>query len=586
VRATALSAPVTVERDRLGTVTLRGSTRRDLSWALGFVHAQERFFQMDLLRRQAAGELAELFGPVALPADRKARAHRMRARAESELATLDADMRAELDAYRNGVNDGLAALSVRPMAYLLMRSKPAPWRSEDTLLVVDAMAFTLNDSENQRELALSKMHAALPESAYRFLTAGGGIWDAPIEGSALASPAPPTAQDLDLRNPSTAPRTNQISTAIRSDATSRPHQVEQAPEAGSNSFAVSGALTGGAALLANDMHLTLRVPNIWFRTRLVYPDARHAGKTIDITGASLPGTPVIVVGSNRHVAWGFTNSYIDSVDWVRIRIDAADATRYRTPDGWRPLAIHRETIRVHGAADEVLRVRDTRWGPILATDTDGTPLALAWTAQQPGAVNLELQRLELAQTSGEAVAIAQRAGIPAQNFLVADRDGHVAWTLAGRIAKRLGSADPELPADWSEPGSGWNGWLDPSEVPVVADPADGRLWTANQRVVGDPWLAQLGDGGYDFGARASQIRDDLRTWSHFEPANMLAIELDDRALFLQHWKDLLDRELDRAPASAVHARMRRALGDWTGRASIDSVAYRLVRAWRDSVVDR
>ncbi|MEO6690055.1 MAG: penicillin acylase family protein, partial [Dokdonella sp.] len=165
IEAPALSAAVTVERDALGTATVHAANRRDLGWALGYVHAQERYFEMDLLRRRAAGELAEMFGAAALPIDRTARMHRMRARMQNAYQALPQIQRNALDAYRDGINAGLAALSVRPFAYLLTRNEPAPWRSEDSLLVVAAMAFTLNDSENKRELALARMHAALPESA-------------------------------------------------------------------------------------------------------------------------------------------------------------------------------------------------------------------------------------------------------------------------------------------------------------------------------------------------------------------------------------------------------------------------------------
>ncbi len=195
----ALSAPVTVERDALGTVTVRAANRRDLTWTLGYVHAQERFFEMDLLRRRAAGELAELFGDVALPADRIARAHRMRARATTAVAALSPEDRDVLVAYRDGVNAGLAALSVRPFPYLLTRTAPTPWRDEDTPLVVAAMAFTLNDAENKRELAFAQLHASLSEQAYRFLTASGGSWDAPIAGPALDWPKTPSSADIDLR---------------------------------------------------------------------------------------------------------------------------------------------------------------------------------------------------------------------------------------------------------------------------------------------------------------------------------------------------------------------------------------------------
>jgi penicillin amidase len=496
VTAAALSAPVSVERDALGTVTLHAQNRPDLTWALGYVHAQERFFEMDLLRRRAAGELAELFGAVALPADRLARAHRMRARAHEAIAKLSAEEHDELIAYRDGVNAGLAALSVRPFPYLLTRTKPEPWRDEDTPLVVAAMSFTLNDAENKRELAFAELRDALPESAYRFLTASGGAWDAPIAGPALEWPKTPPIEDLDLRtlDPALLKIPEQTNT--------------NAP--GSNSFAVSGALAGGAALVANDMHLDLRVPGLWFRARAIYPNPRRAGRMVDVIGASLPGTPVIVAGSNREVAWGFTNSYVDTTDWVRVARDSAHPDRYRTADRDQPFVKHEEIIHVHGGEDERLEIEDTEWGPLIGKDVDGTPLALAWTAQQPGSFNFELQKLELAETADEACAIAQAAGVPPQNFVVGDRNGNIAWTIAGRLPKRVGDYDPRLPADWTHAGTGWDGWLDARSYPLIANPPWQRLWTANQRVTEDPWLAVLGDGGYDIGARARPLPHQKR----------------------------------------------------------------------------
>jgi penicillin amidase len=566
----ALSAPVTAERDALGTVTLHAGNRRDLTFALGYVHAQERFFEMDLLRRRAAGELAELFGAVALPADRVARAHRMRARAQAGIASLSPDERDELTTYRDGVNAGLAALAVRPFPYLLTRTTPAPWRDEDTALVVAAMAFTLNDAENKRELAFTQMRAALPASVWEFLSAGGGEWDAPIAGPSLDWPATPNASDLDLR-------------------TLDPSLLKPSPSKtdtpGSNSFAVAGALAGGAALVANDMHLDLRVPGLWFRTRIVYPNPRRPGRTVDVTGASLPGTPAMIVGSNGDIAWGFTNSYADVTDWVRIDRDAAHPDRYRTADGEKTIAKHEEILHVRGGPDERLDVEETEWGPVLGKDTDGAPLALAWTAQRPGAFNVELEKLELAETADEAVAIAHAAGVPPQNIVIGDRSGNIAWTIAGRLPHRIGDYDPRFPADWSKPGTGWDGWLDPRDYPLIANPPWQRLWTANQRVTEDPWLRVLGDGGYDIGARARQIRDDLRAHDAFTPGDFLKIQLDDRALFLSRWKDLLALELDRAPKSAERTKLAESLRDWKGRASIESVAYRAVRAWRIEVQD-
>ncbi len=260
VEVSGLAAPVTVERDVLGSATLRAQDRHDLVWALGYVHAQERFFEMDLMRRKAAGELAELFGSAALPVDRSARKHRMRARASAMLEELPAGQKQLLDVYRDGVNHGLDALAARPFPYLLTRTNPLAWRSEDSILVVQAMYFTLNDADDPREPAFSMMRSALPESAYRFLTASGGPWDAPLTGAALHWPEPPSADELDLRklDPGLMPG---------ADEHSADEPMDDLP--GSNSFAVAGplAMAGGAALVANDMHLKLRVPNIWFRTR-------------------------------------------------------------------------------------------------------------------------------------------------------------------------------------------------------------------------------------------------------------------------------------------------------------------------------
>ena len=570
--AAGLNKAVTTERDALGTVTIQGSSRADVTWALGFVHGQERFFEMDLMRRSAAGELAELFGPAALPGDRRARAHRMRARATASLALAAESERRLVERYRDGVNAGLEALAVRPFPYLLTGSVPRPWTSEDTILVVDAMYFSLNDAGNARELAYSVMKAALPESAFHFLTAGGGSWDAPLNGPPMRWPLPPPASDLDLRA---------IDAALLRKTGPGPGDVP-----GSNSFAVGGSLAGGAALLANDMHLDLRVPDIWFRARLIFPNERRPGETVDVSGASLPGTPGIIAGSNRSIAWGFTNSYADLTDWVRVHADPLDAERYLTAEGSEAFGEFEETILVDGADPETLRIRETRWGPVLAKDVDGVPLALAWTAHREGAVNLELLQLETAQSADEGVTIAQRAGMPAQNFLVADRFGNIAWTIAGRIPVRVGEFDPGLPADWNLGDTGWRGWLAAAETPLISNPADRRLWTANARMVDEgAYLDRLGDGGYDLGARQRQIRDGLRSREKFTSADMLAIQLDDRALFLEPWRKRLVDLLEHSATDPVRAELRTALEDWDGHASTSSVGYRIVRAWRNEVKD-
>ncbi len=565
-----LSAPVSIDRDALGSVTFKGQNRLDLAMAMGYVHAQERFFEMDLMRRQAAGELAELLGTGLVTHDRRVRQFRMRSRAAAVLQQLPAEQLQLLDAYRIGVNQGMQALTANPFPYLLTQTQPTAWRNEDSILVILAMFFTLNESNIYRELKLSSMRAALPDSVYQFLTMPTGNWDAPLIDEPLALPKLPPVSDINLQA---------LDERLLKDGHSN---TEYAP--GSNSFAVSGALADGSALVANDMHLTLRVPNIWFRSRLIYPSTTSSDHH-DITGLSLPGVPSIVIGSNRHIAWSFTNSHGDFADWVRVAIDEKDRTRYLGATGWKPLNIIQETIRVRAAPDEMLTVTETEWGPIIAKDHDNTPLALAWTALHPEAVNLKLIDLEHAQTAEQAAKIAQLTGIPVQSFIVGDRNGDISWTFAGRIPSRSGNYDPQLPADWSLSDTGWNGWLDAEHYPLINNPVSQRLWSANSRAVSGKQLALLGNGGYDLGARATQIRDSLLARDQFTVADMQAIQLDNRALLLTPWYQLLKTTLETTDdGNSWIAVMKTALNDWNGHAATDSVSYRAVRAYRYEVM--
>lgn len=573
-----LDAPVEVARDDAGSVTIRAGSRADATFALGFVHAQERWFEMDLMRRAAAGELAELVGPAALDTDLDVRRHRLRAVAQAAYAALPADQRDVLDHYRDGVNAGLRDLRERPWEYFLLGSTPAPWRSEDCLLVIGAMYLDLNGhGRNTRELELARLHAVLPAPLAAFLLAPDPDWEAPLTGALSLPPVVPDAAVYDLRR---APASS--ASVARLDRALAPALAARHP--GSNSFAVAGRLTDtGAAMLANDMHLSLRVPDIWFRTRLRYPDPAAPGGTRDAVGVSLPGTPALVAGSNGQIAWGFTNSYGDWLDWVRVTRDSADPARYKVPEGWARIERHVERIHVKGAPDRLLVVDDTRWGPILAKDTDGTPLAVAWIAQRPHAYNLGLMQLERASSVAAALALAPTMGMPPQNLLVAGRDGHIGWTIAGNaIPLRAPGSDPQRPADWSQPGSGWQGWAAAAQYPRLLDPDDGRLWTANNRTVDGAALDLLGNGGHDLGARAQQIRDDLRALSLFTTGNLLDVQLDNRAVLLTPWQRLLQDTLGGVHEKAL-VQLRSLTAAWGNRAAPDSVDYRLVRAFRDAV---
>jgi penicillin amidase len=567
-----LTTDVTVERDDLGVPTLSGGTRLDLVRATGFVHAQDRFFQMDLLRRAGAGELAALLGPAVLERDRQVRVHRFRARAAEAVARALPENRATLDAYTAGVNDGLAALGGPPFEYLLLRQHPAAWRAEDSYLAMMAMFLDLQDDTCSRESQRGVLYDTLPAEAAAFLTPVGTEWDAPLEGQPFEMPPIPGSDVLAL--PARASR-----------AAAEPPSDGEGVVAGSNNWAVSGALTShGGAILANDMHLGHALPNIWYRMSIVLPGANGRA----LIGVSLPGTPTVAAGSNGNVAWGFTNTHADWCDLVILEQVGSDPEEYQTPAGPRRLEHHVERIEVHGAAAVDLDIAETIWGPLIDNDHLKRGRALRWVAHLPGAADFGLQGLENASTVTEALRIAESSGIPGQNFVVADRSGSIGWTVMGRIPKRSVSPPPAVPVSWRDAGT-WDGWLEPAAYPRIVDPPGGRIWTANNRVVEGAALALIGEGSFDNGARARQIRDDLLALPRASEADLLAIQLDDRALFLSRWRELL---LGLLTPEAVGGHERRAelrevvQSSWTGRASIDSAAYRLVRAFRLETAER
>jgi penicillin amidase len=563
VGANGLSATVTVDRDGLGVPTISGVDRGDLAYATGFLHAQDRFFQMDLLRRVAAGELAELLGPAALDLDRRHRLHRFRSRALAALAAATADECRLVELYARGVNDGLRTLSVRPFEYLLLRMTPAPWQPEDSALVVYAMYFDLQYRELESTVARAILREHVADDMFAFLLPNASHWDAPLDQTTsppVDMPKLPVAKP-DWLGPSASPATSPREDAI----------------AGSNSFAVAGRYSSrGAAMVANDMHLGLRLPNIWYRLSLVYRDA--GGNRRRITGVTLPGTPAIIVGSNGRVAWGLTNSAGSYLDLVDLNADTMQSLRYQVADGGFEQTVHQtEKIVVKGASAVDLPVIETRWGP--AIQIGERVYAVHWVAHDTNAVNLHLLRMEDVDNAAAALKVGQSSGIPTQNLVVADADGHIGWTLAGPLPRRAVPNDG-LPIAGREYRS-WSGYLTPEEYPAKLDPQLGRLWTANNRQLTGPDQDKIGGKTADMGARASEIRDDLLARENFDERALLAIQLDDRALWIEFWRHLLLEALDDG-ALAGHpqrAEFKRLVSAWNGRAQADAVGYTLVRSF-------
>ncbi|KQN70700.1 penicillin amidase [Duganella sp. Leaf61] len=615
--ATGLHDTVSVARDQHGVPVISGESRLDVAYATGFVHAQERYFQMDLLRRVAAGELSELFGLRALPTDQAHRLHRLRARADLALAALPAGDQQLLARYTDGVNAGLGALGARPFEYVLTGAAPRPWRAADSLLVIWAMYFDLQGNQLPRELARGWLRDHTDDAQRAFLAPSFTPWDAPLDAATVSgdeAPIPATApawwgrprtpglqasRRLALAAPSavsaTAPRAEPsialVPTLAESSTASLVPFAQPSTAwlntVGSNNWAVAGSRSdSGAAIVANDMHLGLQLPVIWYRAALQFADGKGGQRRV--VGVTLPGAPVVVVGSNGQVAWGFTNSYGDYLDLVEVDADPAHPGQVRTPAGLETPVVHHETIIVKGQASQTLTVRDTSLGPL--READGKTYAVRWTAHQPGAVNVRAHLLESVATVEQALALAPTLGIPAQNMVAGDSGGHIGWTIAGRIPRRaINAMDASYPLHGDDPAAAWQGWLAADAYPKLIDPAGGQLFTANSRQLNGAGAALLGDGGYDLGARSRQVRDGLTALGPRTGVRQVyAVALDDRALFLAPWRDRAIAALD---ARAVAGQPLRAealallRSTWTGRASVDSVAYRLTRGYMYALYD-
>ena len=589
LKAPGLERPVEVDRDSLSIPTIRGENRKDIAYATGFVHAQDRFFQMDTLRRRAAGELAELFGQSTLAADREARVHRFLVQAEKEFDALQQGEKELLQAYAEGVNLGLQQLKAKPFEYYLLGVEPEKWKPQDCILVIYAMALDLQDRPGHVQLALDALKKTLPQKVYEFLAPRFSSWDSPLDGSEYSSQlAIPNKNDFDVRTAKNQlPEGSKQDCAIPKTDPGERDRFEPRMANGSNCWVVAASKThSGIPILANDPHLELRVPNTWYRIAFLWPPSASEAANY-VCGVSIPGTPPIVIGSNGHISWGLTYPNIDADDVVLVETKAGDSSLYRTPQGWTPLENCSEPIRIRGRDPEIFKFQTTIWGPIIGRTADGTLQVLHEIIDQSGTINLNRLKLETARTAEEALGIAKISGIPSLNFFVADTSGKIGWTIMGPIPRRIGF-DGRLPVSWSDGSCRWDGWYSPDQYPGFCGAGIDFIWNANNRMVGGTQLAKLGDGGYDRGARARQIRDDLLRLQSATPRDMLDIQLDDRAVFLERWHSQLLSALASPGALSNRERLefRRRLGDWSGRADVGSIAYRLVREYREEVARR
>ena len=573
-----LAEPVQVLRDRWGVPHIYAASARDLFMAQGYVHAQDRLWQMELQRRTGHGRLAELFGEIALDTDRFVRVMGFARVARREIGTLGDEARQQVEAYVAGVNAYIEQNRKRlPIEFTILRARPELWQPIDLVVWGKMMAQNLARGWITEALRAQLVAAVGPERA------------AALEPEYLAG------------HPLTLPRGMRYSRdlaagALRvAGATSRFIGSGELGQ-GSNAWVVGGARSAsGKPLLANDPHLMLQMPSVWYENHL-------SGGDYHVTGVSLPGTPGVVIGHNEHIAWGITNGENDVQDLFVERFDPADPARYQFRGEWLAAEIVREEIVVKGrAAPHVEEVRITRHGPIISalmpadgsqppSASGGAPadgqqpaaneeLALRWTALKPGQTLDAALMLNRARDWAEFRAALARWTSPTLNFVYADVAGHFGYAFAGHMPLRA-QGDGRLPsAGWTGEHE-WTGLIPADELPRALDPAEGFVVTANNRIIGDDYPYPM-PSEYLPGYRAARITQLIEQTERHDARSFGRIQGDQRSLPGLELAALAGR----LPAETPLARAARdALAGWDGELTADSLAGAIYARLREHLL--
>lgn len=541
-----------IGRDKLGTAQINANTHSDAVFALGYAHAQDRLFQMDLLRRSAAGELSEIVGNIALGVDKKARFHQFRMRAANIVNSLPAKQQRLLESYALGVNLAADEYTARPFEYILTSTKFKPWLPEDSLLVSFSMYLDLQGNQVERDLVNTVLVEKFGYGLLHFFNLPSP-YQAALDGSIISAPTP----DIPALN-FTAQRQSgdTLNTGLLAF-----DSIPEDLDIGSNNWAVTSKLTNSeSGMLSDDMHLGLRIPPIWYRAQLNY---NVNGIEVKVSGVTLPGTPAIIVGSNGAIAWGFTNANLDNVDWITLDKDTKTE-------------IVSEIIKTK-TGEETLDIEMSQYGPVKTVN--GNRYALAWVAHQDYAVNMAIADMAEARNLDEAFDVAQNVRLPVQNLMLADAQGNAGWRPIGAVSARK---KPSLYAISEQDYSSL--WLQAElALPQVVNPNHGRLWTANARVISAEDFARYGDGGYAVGARGLQIRDRLFAKNAFSEQDFYDIQLDNEARFIIPWHTKLLNLLAENPE--VYANEITILKQWKSCACPESIGYTLARRFRSAVIN-
>lgn len=563
-----ISATVALHLDRFGVPHVEARTREDAFAALGYMTGRDRLFQMDMMRRKTAGRLAEIYGETLVEEDRLNRTFGFSHLADSIVARLPEPQKAVLQAYSNGVNRAMSDMLILPFEFWALNYRPERWSPKDSILVALNLA-TLSYAVEQERTA-TVMRETLPPAVVKFLTPDGDCYNEMLA---------PSGADFCIEHARPPAELRELLRRTEKGAAHFETVHEMIVPRGSNAWVVSRSKTrDGRAIVANDMHLLLELPNIWYQADVRYGPHR-------MEGLLLPGLPLIIAGSNGNVAWGLTSVDGDFSDLIRLRKDPSDHSRYASPEGFQAFSSRSEHISVRGKGIVSFEIRDTKWGPVLPQPLLGEEVALRWTMLEASATNLNLLDLDGVRTVREALPVLQSAGTPPLNGLVADDRGSIGWTLLGKIPNRRGLSGI-YSEYWDSGEIGWEGFLQPSNLPTIIDPAEGYIVSTNQRMLPTSIFSTRLSQDYPGGYRAWRVHDALSGSSQVGIDDMVALQLDTKTDFYRFYQDVAIRALKQSalanePDSAA---LIASLESWDGRAETHSKGLALIAEFRQTLL--
>ncbi|HET9305216.1 MAG TPA: penicillin acylase family protein [Candidatus Sulfotelmatobacter sp.] len=557
-----LTAPVTVTRDSHGVPTIEAAAMEDLFFAQGYVTAQDRMWQMDVMRRLGSGELSEILGPGTLRVDREQRILGLRAAAAKSLQMATARDHTFFEAYARGVNAYIAEHGKHlPIEFRILGYAPKPWTPEDSVVIANVMVKDLNYHYFFDALAREKILAKLGPELTADLYVNRSWHD-----------RPPTVMREDINEPDNGPgNDNQDDEEDSPDNAVTQNKIplglrqlpEEVPVNGSNDWVVSGAHTvTGKPLLSNDMHLGHQMPNLWYEAHL------HSG-TFDVAGVTLPGMPYVVVGHNQRIAWGFTNVGPTVTDAYIENFNAQGA--YQTPTGWVQPEHRSEVIHVKGQPDVTLDVKITRHGPIITDLVPGEtrPLALRWTLYD--GLRIPLFEVNAAQNWQEFQKAFSQWDAPGQNVVYADVDGNIGYHATGKVPIRA-AGDGSLPVSGADNAHEWMSYIPFDKLPNIYNPPSGIIATANGRITPDKYPNSI-SMEWEAPWRTARIYHVLESGRQFSAADMLALQTDVQSEAILFAAERFVYAVDHASKPPARAKQAADLmRSWDGRMLASSAA--------------